>query len=204
MNIQARFSLSTAYKALGRYDDAIRVLRESIRYRPTHQAYSNLGSTLLRLRRFTEAAIELEQARNLNPRAFTQIGNLARAYYFIPSKREQSFAFYAEAVQLADQQLAKVNQRDPDVHIMLAWYNAMLGHAAESYRHLDQALQGQPPPEFFWIAAIVHNQFSERDRSLSFLEKAASEGFSKFEIQNTAEFDNLRDDPRFRKVIAQP
>jgi serine/threonine-protein kinase len=204
MNIQARYSLSTAYRALGRYDDAIRVLRESIRYRPTHQTYSNLGSTLLRLRRFTEAAVELEHARNLNPRAFTQIGNLARAYYFIPGKREQSFAFYTEAVQLADQQLAKVNPRDPDVHIMLAWYNAMLGHAAESYRHLDQALQGQPPPEFFWIAAIVHNQFSERDRSLSFVEKAASEGYSKFEIQNTAEFDNLRDDPRFRKVIAQP
>jgi tetratricopeptide (TPR) repeat protein len=202
-NILARFSLSETYAKLGRYDDAINVLKESIRYRPTHQAYSNLGNTLLRLRRFAEAAAELEQARSLNPRAFTQIGNLARAYYFMPGKREQSFAYYAEAIQLAQAQLDRVNPKDPDLHILLAWYNAMLVKPEESYRHLDQAMSSQSPPEFFWIAAIVYNQFGDTERALADLEKAGSDGFSKSEIQNTMEFDNLRDDPRFRRVIAQ-
>jgi serine/threonine protein kinase/tetratricopeptide (TPR) repeat protein len=202
-NVQARFSLSEVYAKLGRYDDAIRVLKESIRYRPTHQAYSNLGNTLLRLRRFPEAAAELEVARSLNPRAFTQIGNLARASYFSPGKRDQSFAYYAEASQLAQQQLEKVNPRDRNVHIMLAWYKAMLGATRESYAHLDQAMAGQAPPEFFWIAAIIHNQFGDKERALASLEKAVSDGFSKFEIQNTMEFDNLRNDVRFRKVVAQ-
>jgi len=202
-NVQARFSLSEVYAKQGRYNDAIRVLRESIQLRPTHQAYSNLGNTLLRLRRFAEAATELEHARTLNPRAFTQIGNLARAYYFLPSKRDLSFAYYTEASDLAQQQLERVNPHDPNLHIMLAWYKAMLGNAPDAFRHLDQAMIGQTPPEFFWIAAIVYNQLGDRERALSSLEKARSEGFSKFEIQGSMEFDDLRNDPRFQNVIAQ-
>lgn len=202
-NVQASFALSEAYTKLGQYDDAIDILRKSISYAATPQAYSNLGNTLLRLRRFEEAATELEHARRLNPRAFTQIGNLARAYYSLVDRRQQSLPLYAEAIERAREQLDTVNPNDPRVHVMLSWYNAMLGKPSEAYHHLHLALQDNTDPEFFWIAAIVYNQVGNHELALSMLEKARAGNHSTFEIENTAEFDNLRNDPRFRKVVSR-
>ena len=51
------------------------------------------------------------------------------------------------------------------------------------------------------IAAGVHNQFGAKDEALGWLEMARARGFSPAEIRVAPEFDNLRDEPRFRQLI---
>jgi len=56
-------------------------------------------------------------------------------------------------------------------------------------------------PEYLAIAAIVHNQFGEKDEALGWLEKAQARGYSPAEIRASPEFDDLRDEPRFQRLI---
>src|SRR5207249_3014952 len=51
------------------------------------------------------------------------------------------------------------------------------------------------------IAAVVHNQFGEKDEALGWLEKARARGYSPAEIRASPELDNLRDEPRFQRLV---
>ena len=85
---------------------------------------------------------------------------------------------------------------------MMANYYAMLNDRAQALKHLQHALNLNPDtPEYLMIAAVVHNQFGAKDEALGWLEKARARGFSPAEIRVAPEFDNLRDEPRFRQLI---
>jgi tetratricopeptide (TPR) repeat protein len=193
--------IGAAYIYQGRYPDAITVLRQSIELRPTSGALSNLGSTYLRLRRFPEAIPVFEQAIQLFPRNYIFHGHLARAYYWAPGEREKAVAAFQRAIDLGLDEL-RVNARSADAHIMLARYYAMLGKRTESLSHLSSALALRPTEaEYFSIAAVVQNQLGDRASTLSALRKAVDLGWSPAEIQSEVEFDNLRQETEFQKII---
>ncbi len=200
-NDRAHFSLGGIYIYLGRYEDAVHALQRAIEIRPTFQAYSNLGTAYMSLRRWEEAILAFEQATRLNSERYVIWGNLARAYYSSPGKRAQARAASERAIQLGQEQLA-VNPRDPDPHILLASYYAMLGQKPEAFRHLQRALsmRGDDPEFLFW-AAVVHNQFGDRAQALTWLEKAVAKGYSLADIRAAVELDNLHDDPKFRRIV---
>ena len=196
----AYMEIGAAYIYEGRYPDAITVLRQSIELRPTSGALSNLGSTYLRLRQFPEAIPVFEQAIQLFPRNYIFQGHLARAYYWT-DQREKAAHAYQRAIDLGLDEL-HVNPRSADAHIMLARYYAMLGKRTESLNHLSDALALRPTvAEYFSIAAVVHNQLGDRASTLSALRKAVDFGWSPAEIQSEVEFDNLRQETEFQKII---
>ena len=51
------------------------------------------------------------------------------------------------------------------------------------------------------IAAVIHNQFGEKNEALGWLEKARELGYSPAEIRASPEFDNLQDETRFQQLI---
>jgi len=200
-NDRTHFSLGGAYIYLARYEDAVRALQRAIEIRPTFQAYSNLGFAYFRLRRWEEAIFALEQATRLNSERYVIWGNLARAYYWAPGKRAHARAACERAIQLGQEQLA-VNPRDPDPHILLATYYAMLGQKPEALRHLRRALSLRPnDPEFFFWAAVVHNQFGDRAQALIWLEKAVVSGYSPADVRAAIELNNLHNDPKFQTIV---
>jgi len=197
---QAYLRIGAAYIYLNRYEDAITVLNKSIQLRPTSAAYSNLGSTYLRLRRFDDAVLPLEQAVKTSPRNFIFVGNLARAYFWSTNQRAQASAAYERAIELGLDDLT-INPRNSDAHILLARYYAMLGKRTEAFKHLTQALTlRSTDAEYLSIAAVVENQFGNRQAAIASLKKALALGWSVTSIKSEIEFDNLRTDPEFKNL----
>jgi len=119
-----------------------------------------------------------------------------------PERRAEAAGLYQKAIQLADDEL-KINPRDPDVNVMVARYHAMLGNRTQAFSHLQIALNLRPKDyEYQVIAAVIHNQFGEATVALGYLERAIAGGYSLTEIDAERELDNLREDPRFRALIA--
>jgi eukaryotic-like serine/threonine-protein kinase len=184
---------------LGNYDEAVKACNKSISLRPTFQAYSNLGVAFLDLRQYSNAAQSFERAIELNPGYYKPVGHLARAYYWMGNRTEAT-RLYLKAIDMAQKELT-INPRGASVHAMLARYHAMLGtdHRSQAFFHLGVALQEKPEfGEYQCIAAVVHNQFSERTAAMRYLEKAVAFGYSQTEIAAERELDNLRADQTVR------
>jgi eukaryotic-like serine/threonine-protein kinase len=193
--------VGAAYIYLGRYDDAITVLQKSIALRPTFQALSNLGSTYLRLRKFDDAVPIFEKGTQMFSKDFRLEGNLARAYFWSSTQRTQAASAYERAIMLAAGELV-VNPRNADAYILSARYYAMIGKKQEALNSLANALAlRRDEPEYFSIAAVIYNQLGERATALAQLKKAINLGWSAAEIENEVEFDNLRQEREFQRLV---
>jgi serine/threonine protein kinase/tetratricopeptide (TPR) repeat protein len=193
--------LGGVYIFMGEYAKAIEVLRHAISLFPTPEAYSNLGVAYFNLRRFDDSVTALEHACTATTKDYDSCGNLARAYYWSPSTRSQARKMYERSIRMAGETL-RVNPRDGDTHVSMANYYAMLGDRSQALKHLQEALNLNPGvPEYLAIAAVVHNQFGEKDAALGWLEKARAQGYSSAEIRSSPEFDNLLDEPRFQQLV---
>ncbi len=193
--------LGGVYIFMGDYAKAIEVLQHAIALFPTPEAYSNLGIAYFNLRRFDDSVTALEQACTANTKDYDLCGNLARAYYWSPSRRNQARNMYERAIRMAGENL-RVNPRDGDTLASMANYYAMLSDRPQALKHLQEALNlNSDIPEYLAIAAVVHNQFGEKDEALGWLEKARARGYSPAEIRASPELDNLRDEPRFQQLI---
>ncbi len=193
--------LGGVYIFMGDYPNAIEVLQHAIALFPTAEAYSNLGIAYFNLRRFNESVTALEHACTTTTKDYDSCGNLARAYYWSPSTRSRARKMYERAILMAGENL-RVNPKDGDTHILMANYYAMLSDRSQALKHLQEALNLNPDiPEYLAVAAMVHNQFGERDEALNWLEKARARGYSPAEIRASPELDNLRDEPRFQRLI---
>ncbi len=200
-NPQGYRKLGGAYIFMGRYLKAIEMLQQAITLYPTSGAYSNLGIAYFNVRRFDDAVAAYEHACTPSSRDYIACGNLARAYYWAPGRRGQAEEYYRRAIALAEDRLS-INPRDGDPHILTSSYYAMLGDKLHALDHLQQALELRPnEPEYLLTAAIVHNQFGEKDDALKWLETAVSQGYSPSEIRVAPELDNLREEARFRKLV---
>ncbi|HYR82457.1 MAG TPA: protein kinase [Terriglobia bacterium] len=196
------FGQCGAYLFAGRYPDAIKSCNRSIELGPTAYSYMNLGVAYWDLRQYPLAAQSFEHAVQLNPRYYTAVGHLARTYSRIPERRAEAAGLYRRAILLADEEL-KINPRDPNVNVMVARYHAMLANRTEAFSHLQIALNLRPKDfEYQVIAAVIHNQFGEVTAAFGYLERAIAGGYSLTEIDAERELDNLREDPRFRALIA--
>ena len=128
-------------------------------------------------------------------------GNLGRAYYFYPSKRDQARAPLEKALQLASDDL-KVNPQDADVYTLAAEYSAMLSERSEALRYLNKALQLRPnDAETLYFAGIVHALIGENKEAVSWLQAALKRGYSQAEINSAFELDELRNSPEFRSRL---
>ena len=67
---------------------------------------------------------------------------------------------------------------------------------------LAEALALRPEEtEFLYRAGRVHSRLHDADAALDYLARAVEGGYSADEIANTAALDELREDPRFEKMI---
>lgn len=194
-------SMGGLYIMMGRYDDAVHALQRSLSLRPSFEAYANLGLAYMRLRRFEDAIAAYQQASTLNPRDYRSLGYLADAYYWVPGKRDQATPLYEHAITMANEEL-KLNPKNTDAHILLAEYNARLGHAQAARTHIQQTLKLHPDdPEALFFAALVENQLGDTTHAIQWLSKAIHQGYSLSDINSAVDFDNLRNEPAFQSVM---
>jgi serine/threonine protein kinase/Flp pilus assembly protein TadD len=200
-DVRYQASIGADYYYAGDYARGIDALQKAISIRPSYQAYSNLGLGYLALRRFPEAIASLEQAVAMGSHTIQTLGNLGRAYYFYPPKRDQARNPLEKALQLAADDL-KVNPQDADVYTLAAEYFAMLGMRPEAIRHLNKALQLRPSDaETLYFAGIVHALLGDKKQAVSWLQAAVNRGYSRSEIDNSPELDQLRNSGDLKSLL---
>ena len=185
----------------GNYGDAIPILERSLTIRPTADALTNLGTAYFQMRRYAESAAKFEEAAKLGPKNYVMWGNLGDAYYWTPGRRPEAAAAYGTAIALGEENL-RVNPRDAPLLSYLAAYHAMRGERKAALDKLDASLRLQPKsPDLLFTAGIVYQQLGDTNRALNALEKAISLGVSPEMLRDTPNFDTLRDNPRFLRLI---
>ncbi len=81
-------------------------------------------------------------------------------------------------------------------------YHAMRGERTPALDRLAAALRLSPKsPGLLFNAGIVYEQLGDAQRALDALEKAVAAGISAAAVRDTPNFDGLRANPRFLKLI---
>jgi serine/threonine protein kinase/tetratricopeptide (TPR) repeat protein len=185
----------------GRYAEAIPLLQRSLEIRRTADATSNLGTAYFQLHRYADSAAAFEESTQLDSKNYLIWGNLGDAYYWAPNRREEAAAAYGKGIALGEEKL-RVNPRDAEVLGSLAMYHAMRGERRPALQNLDAALGLNPKsPDLLFNAGIVYQQLGDTQRALDALEKAVAAGISPATLRDTPNFDGLRANPRFLKLI---
>jgi serine/threonine-protein kinase len=185
----------------GRYAEAIPLLKQSLGIRPTADASSNLATAYFQMRSYPEAAVQFEEAVKLDENDYQMWGNLGDAYYWSPRMRSKALNAYGKAIALGEQKL-RVNPRDSEVLSYLAMYHAMRLERKPALENLDSALRLNPKsPDLLLTAGIVYQQLGDTPRALDAVEKAIAGGLSPATLSDTPNFDTLRSNPRFLKLI---
>lgn len=185
----------------GRYAEAIPLLERSLSIRQTADARSNLATAYFQMRRYAESAAHFEEAVKLDEKDYLLWGNLGDAYYWAPGRRAEAARAYGKALELGAEKL-RVNARDAEVLSSLAMYHAMRGERKPALDNLGAALRLNPKsPDLFFNAGIVYQQLGDTQRALDALEKAVAGGISPATLRDTPNFDGLRDNPRFLRLI---
>jgi len=200
LNVRGYSNLGATYLYLGQYQAGVETLQQGIKLRPTYESYGNLGACLFYMRRYEEAAGSLREAVKIDPNDSLNWGNLGDTLYQIPARRQEALDAYRKAIVLAKARL-EINPQDGFVLAFMADYYAMLDDERQARYQLRRALEIAPAdPEVLFRAAILHNHFADRQKTLEFLEKSAAAGYSWTVIRDTPDFDGLRQEPRYRAL----
>jgi tetratricopeptide (TPR) repeat protein len=201
LNPRGYSNLGGIYLLLGRYGEAVEALKQSIALRPTVEAQGNLATGYFYMRRYADSAEVLQQALKVDDQDWLNWGNLADTLYQIPSRREEAMSAYRRAIERAKARL-EVNPRDAGILAFTADYYAMLGQGKEAREQLAQALElTSTDADVLFRAAILHNHFGDTEKTIEYLDKAVAAGFSPTVIRDTPDFDYLRGDKRYRRLL---
>jgi eukaryotic-like serine/threonine-protein kinase len=185
----------------GKYGGAIPLLQRSLEIRKTANATSNLGTAYFQLHRYTESAAAFEQSTQLDPQNYLMWGNLGDAYYWSGGRRAEAMQAYGKGIALGNEKL-HVNPRDAEVLSSLAMYHAMRGEQKPARDNLESALRVNPKsPALLFNAGITYEQLGDTQHAIDALEKAVAEGISPATLRDTPNFDGLRANPRYLKLI---
>ena len=178
--------------ALGRHDDAIRMVKRAQELDPLAHR-SDLATELLRADRYPEAIDLAKNIIDLEP-TFAR-GHSTLGWGLILSGRpREGIASLERAIQVSPGTLFEAQ---------LAQAYAMTGRTEEARAILARlealARERYVPPYHF---AYVHTGLGENDRALDWLEKAYEQrGGAVYGIKGSFLFRSLRDHPRFQALL---
>ena len=194
-------SLGGIYFFLGRRDEAEAALKRSISITPNASAYTNLGTLYYHDRRYAESASMMEKAIERGASGYLYWGNLAEAYGRLPERSAHAPEVYRRALQLVQQHLA-VNAKDAQATASLGFYFAKLGDKSQALAAIHRALALSPKNvNVLFRSALVYEETGERVRALDALATAIGGGYSIDEIQTAPDLAELRNDPRYRRMM---
>lgn len=193
-------NLGAAFDELGRYDEAERAFLRSLNLRETPRALNNLGAMRAYQKRDDEAITYYARATTLDPSEYVYLENLADSYRRL-RRLEEASAAYKKAMDLALAVL-KQNPRLGYVRGFVGYISARLGDRQRAEDEIAQALQLSPSEtKVIRNAVLTYETLGERDRAIQVLDGAPLQLLRELDRQpDLAEF---RQDPRFRKLVAQ-
>ncbi|HWZ42109.1 MAG TPA: tetratricopeptide repeat protein [Candidatus Saccharimonadales bacterium] len=202
-NPLAFYNLGGVYLALGRDDDAEKILTKAIAIRPNPGAYSNLGMARFRQGRYADSAEMFQKAVELRPADQRLWRNLGDAYTLSGNKQRAVQAYGMAIEQL--QKLLALRPNDGELLGELALYHAKLGNRERALPALARATRISPnDADSLFNAALVHELLGDHDRALTALRGAIQAGFPPQQVKDARELDPLRTDARYARIMGSP
>ena len=193
-------SVGAVYFMKDRIPEAVAAFQRSLAIRRNYVAASNLGTLFFFEGEYRRSADAFRQAVSLGAGNYVVWGNLAGALEWARAPQEAAAA-YGRARELVQQRLG-VNPRDPDLHLALADYSAVLGDMPRARAELADVLRLNPTAAHtkFVLAVVYESRFGARDDALRWLRDAVDHGQTWREIDRSPYLRDLRADPRFRQM----
>ena len=179
----------------GKYEDALTSLNWAIELEPDNPAaLNNRGVTYARLERYDEALADYNRALELKPDYTDALYNRGTAYIRL-ERYDEALADYNRALELKPDYTDALCNRGT-AYVKLERYD-------EALADFNLALELRPDdPDTLYNLACALSLQGETDDVLANLEKAISRDKEYREAAKTdTDFDNIRDDPRFEKLI---
>jgi tetratricopeptide (TPR) repeat protein len=185
---------------LRRPDRAVALLREAARNDPGAASLTNLGVSLLLLRRYGEAERSLRQALVLEPDDPSAGLNLADCLTLLERKQE------ARQLYLQVATAAERRATPGDWHLLGVRAQALahLGETVKAVEAIQKALRLTPDnTQLAYDAAVVYVLVGDRSSALFHARQAASHGFDAYWFALPF-FDPIRREPAFQSLSTSP
>lgn len=202
---RAYSNLSAALMRQDRLDEALHVLQQGLRVRPSGALYTNLGNALFTRGDYTGAARAFEQAASSargSPNDYLKWANLADSLSWIPGRTEDARNAYQRAMRL----LAPLLNRNPANAAYLSrmgLYAARIKDAA-ALTWIDRSLRQEPnSPDVRFRAAIANELTGQREQALAHLARARQLGYPLKLLEAEPDLIALRRDPRYTTTIEE-
>ncbi len=208
--IELDTQLAEAYSARGlvlwfseRYEDAERAFDKSLKLNPIVFETLHFYARMSIVQEKKHKAVDLlERAAKVRPEDFQSRSQLAQLYEQT-EREEQSTSMFAEAMQVAKQHLL-INPDDVRALYLGSHLLFRLGDSKQAIAWMDKALELEPDQNgVLYNAGCLHSLMGETDKAIGYLEKGVRAGMTwKGWYENDSDLDNLRDHPRFKKLMA--
>ena len=200
-NARAYAALGGVYYLQNRYAAARDMYQTSIKVQPNYRAYSNLGTLEFFQHNYKEAAENFNQALKLNDRDGRVWRHLGASYYWAGDKGKARDAYQRASALLVKQ--LEVNPKDQSLQVALADCYAMTGQKEKAVALLKTSLSGSDVgAEESYRAASIYEQLGDRAKALEWLDKSLKQGYSVTEMENDPTLGALRNDLRYKKLLA--
>ena len=191
----------------GDYERAIDTLRHSLTLRPTKVAFDNLGTAYFNSGRLVEAIGAYNQSFQFGFAEYDSWLNLGDAYFWLPERRDQASAAYAQSIRLGRERMRSRSQQGQSFDVMipanLATVFPKLGEPDSARAYLRQALDADSANTMVqFCAGLVHWQLAERTVALTWIERAVQNGYPLAWLRDSPVFQEWRSEERFRALIA--
>jgi tetratricopeptide (TPR) repeat protein len=183
------------YDELGRYDEALADYNRSLELKPDDPVtLNNRGITYHKLKRYDEALADYNRSLELRPDNPITLNNRGSTYDEL-GRYDEALADYNRSLELRPDNLTTLNNRGSTY--------AKLGRYDEALADYNRSLELRPDyPSAIYNLACIFSLWGKTDDALAYLEKAIKMDKKYREMAKTdKDFDNIRDDPRFKKLV---
>ncbi len=194
-------NLSATLLHLERSEEALMVLQEGLRVRPSFELYTNLGNTLFSRGDYLGAVTAFEKAVSNdkgNPYKYIGWANLADTLLWIPGRRLESQESYREAIKLLGKRL-KSKPDDVVGASRMALYLARVGEKERAGKMLSDIVASPGAnAAIHFRAGLTFELIGDRERALQQIAKAKSLGYPVNLIAAEPDLAVLRRDPNYQ------
>ena len=188
-------SLGVTYGQLGKHDKALADFNRALELRPDAPGtLINRGNAYTELARYDEAFADLNRSLELDPNNPTAFNNRGNAYFRL-ERYNEALADFNRSLELRPDDANTLNNRGKAY--------ARLGRYDEALADFNRALELRPDnTDAIYDLACISSLLSKPEDSIAYLKRAIElDGKSREKAKRDEDFDNIRDDPRFRKLI---
>jgi len=223
------YNRGTTLVKLERYDDALADFNRSLELRPDHPAtLTNRGNTLDRLERYDDALADFNRSLELGPDDPATLNNRGTTLHKL-ERYDDALADFNRSLELRPDHPATLNNRGTTLHKLERYDDALadfnrslelgpdgpdtlynrgtillkLERYDDALADFNRSLELRPDhPATLYNLACLFSLRGKADDALAYLEKAI-DGDKKYrEMAKTdKDFDNIRDDPHFKKLV---